>query len=123
MKTSQYAVLISLFICFMILYFKSKEVYRLKRENAKLKEMLVGCNRDLSVHVQYVKNYEKAFEIIERHFPYIARTFDLLINGIDPWQKRSTKTNKRNSKSGEKTTPVSRYSNGTSELIPMALYR
>jgi len=122
MKSTQYAVIISLFICFLILYFKSKEVYRLKRENAKLKEMLAGCNRDLSVHVQYVKNYEKAFEIIERHFPYITKTFDLLINGIDPWQKRSTKT-RPNLKSGGKTTPVSRYSNGTSELIPVALYR
>jgi len=117
MKPSYWIVVLILGICSMILYFKSKEVYRLKRENARLKELLGGCQQNLEVNVQYVKNYEKAFSIVERHYPNIARAFDLLINGIDPWQKRSTKNKTRNSKSGGKTTHVRRYSSGTSESI------
>lgn len=99
-----------------VFYVLENELHDLRRENHKLKTAYSNERFRFETVERQLDMYQLAFSRAENTCPQLSEQFDLLVNGIDPWQNK--KSNLRNSNSSEKTTPASKQSSGTKRLIP-----
>jgi hypothetical protein len=110
------------------LYFTETQIHSLREENSKLNKEKLGlekkidiCHQEWHIQLEHIQKYETAFETLQKSKPEIAEAFDLLINGIDPWQNK--KSNQQSSSSEEKTTHASKRGNGTLQETNTVPYR